>query len=99
MNFVKCIRYKTTILDANRPETITDYNMSKLKISWDLHRISFGVEHGNEEFRKKILDRRWKNKDIIEKLKIPKKYEIQFSTNNITGFQQKQKNLLLILLN
>mgnify|MGYP003327443256 FL=1 len=43
-----------------RPETIDDYNMSKLK-SVGLHRISFGVEHGNEEFRKKILDRRWKN--------------------------------------
>ena len=42
-----------------RPETIDDYNMSKLK-SVGLHRISFGVEHGNEEFRKRILDRRWK---------------------------------------
>lgn len=75
-----------------RPETITDYNMSKLK-SVGLHRISFGVEHGNEEFRKKILDRRWKNKDIIAKLKIPKKYEIQFSTNNITGFPTETKKL------
>ena len=75
-----------------RPETITDYNMKKLK-SVGLHRISFGVEHGNEEFRKKILDRRWKNKDIIEKLKIPKKYEIQFSTNNITGFPTETKKL------
>ncbi len=75
-----------------RPETITDYNMRKLK-EVGLHRISFGVEHGNEEFRKKILDRRWKNKDIIEKLKIPKKYEIQFSTNNITGFPTETKKL------
>ncbi len=75
-----------------RPETITDYNMSKLK-SVGLHRISFGVEHGNEEFRKKILDRRWKNKDIIEKLKIPKKYNIAFSVNNITGFPTETKKL------
>ena len=75
-----------------RPETVTDYNMKKLK-SVGLHRISFGVEHGNEEFRKRILDRRWKNKDIIEKLKIPKKYEIQFSTNNITGFPTETKKL------
>ncbi len=75
-----------------RPETVTDYNMSKLK-SVGLHRISFGVEHGNEEFRKKILDRRWKNKDIIEKLKIPKKYGIAFSVNNITGFPTETKKL------
>ena len=75
-----------------RPETVNDYNMKKLK-AVGLHRISFGVEHGNEEFRKKILDRRWKNKDILEKLKIPKKYGIQFSVNNITGFPTETKKL------
>ncbi|OUX43801.1 radical SAM protein [bacterium TMED277] len=75
-----------------RPETINDYNMKKLK-SVGLHRVSFGLEHGNEEFRKKILDRRWKNKDIIDKLKIPKKYDISFSVNNITGFPTETKKL------
>jgi len=75
-----------------RPETINDDNMSKLK-NVGLHRISFGVEHGNEEFRKKILDRKWKNKDILERLKIPKKYNISFSVNNITGFPTETKKL------
>ena len=75
-----------------RPETVTDYNMKKLS-EVGLHRISFGIEHGNEEFRKKILDRRWSNKDIIEKLKIPGKYGIQFSCNNITGFPTETKKL------
>ena len=75
-----------------RPETITVDNMTKLK-KVGLHRISFGVEHGNEEFRARILDRRWKNKDIINKLKIPKKLGIQFSTNNITGFPTETKKL------
>ena len=75
-----------------RPETINDDNMRKLK-SVGLHRISFGVEHGNEDFRKKILDRRWKNKDILAKLRIPKKYGIQFSINNITGFPTETKKL------
>ncbi len=75
-----------------RPETINDDNMKKLS-DVGLHRISFGVEHGNEEFRKRVLDRRWKNKDIIEKLKIPHKYGIQFSCNNITGFPTETKKL------
>ena len=75
-----------------RPETVTEYNMKKLA-EVGLHRISFGIEHGNEEFRKKILDRRWKNKDIIEKLKIPRKYGIKFSCNNITGFPTETKKL------
>ena len=75
-----------------RPETVNDHNMKRLK-SVGLHRISFGVEHGNEEFRKKILDRRWKNPDILKKLKIPKKYGIAFSVNNITGFPTETKKL------
>ncbi len=75
-----------------RPETITDHNIKKLS-EVGLHRISFGVEHGNEEFRARILDRRWKNKDIIEKLKIPHKYGVAFSVNNITGFPTETKKL------
>jgi anaerobic magnesium-protoporphyrin IX monomethyl ester cyclase len=77
-----------------RPETVTDYNMKKLK-SVGLHRISFGIEHGNEKFRREILDRRWSNKDIIDKLKIPKKYDISFSCNNITGFPKETKKLAM----
>ena len=73
-----------------RPETVPDYNLKKLS-QVGLHRISFGLEHGNEKFRREILDRRWTNKDIIEKLKIPKKYGISFSVNNITGFPTETK--------
>ncbi len=90
-----CEMYKNINLPfwmQTRPETINDYNIKKLS-EVGLHRISFGVEHGNEEFRKKILDRRWKNKDIIEKLKIPHKYNVQFSVNNITGFPTETKKL------
>ena len=90
-----CEMYKEIKLPfwmQTRPETIDDYNMKKLA-EVGLHRISFGVEHGNEDFRRKMLDRRWKNKDIIEKLKIPHKYGIQFSVNNITGFPKETKKL------
>ena len=90
-----CEMYKDIKLPfwmQTRPETISDYNIKKLS-EVGLHRISFGVEHGNEEFRKRILDRRWKNKDIIEVLKIPHKYGIKFSANNITGFPTETKKL------
>ena len=90
-----CEMYKEINLPfwmQTRPETINDDNIKKLS-SVGLHRISFGVEHGNEEFRAKILDRRWKNKDIIERLKIPHKYGVAFSVNNITGFPTETKKL------
>ena len=75
-----------------RPETVNDYNIKKLA-EVGLDRISFGVEHGNEEFRKKILDRRWNNQDIINSLKVPHKYGVKFSVNNITGFPYETKKL------
>ena len=90
-----CDMYKEINLPfwmQTRPETISDYNIKRLS-EVGLHRISFGLEHGNEEFRAKILDRRWKNKDIIERLKIPHKYGVQFSVNNITGFPTETKKL------
>ena len=75
-----------------RPETINDYNVKRLS-EVGLHRISFGIEHGNEKFRAEILDRKWKNKDIIDRLNIPHKYNVQFSVNNITGFPTETKKL------
>ena len=75
-----------------RPETVNDYNIKKLS-EVGLDRISFGVEHGNEKFRREVLDRRWKNEDIIKSLKVPHKYGVKFSVNNITGFPYETKKL------
>jgi len=35
----------------------------------------------------------WKNKDIIKNLKIPHKYGVRFSVNNITGFPTETKKM------
>ena len=77
-----------------RPETITEYKVKRLA-EIGLHRISFGLEHGNEAFRKKLLKREWKNKAIIEALKIPTRYGIPFSVNNITGFPTETRELAM----
>lgn len=77
-----------------RPETLNDDKVKKLA-DVGLNRISFGVEHGNEEFRKKYLARSFKNKDIIEKLKIPHHYGVEFSVNNITGFPHETRELAM----
>ena len=77
-----------------RPETISNYKIKKLA-EVGLHRISFGIEHGNEKLRRKLLKRYWENKDIIEALKIPHQYGIQFSLNNITGFPTETRELAM----
>ena len=66
--------------------------MKKLA-SVGLDRITFGIEHGNEKFRAEVIDRRWPNNLIIEKLKMPHKYGIKFSVNSITGFPKETKKL------
>ena len=77
-----------------RPETLTDYKVRRLA-EIGIHRISFGLEHGNEEFRAKYLDRQFKNADILDKLKLANKYDIPFSVNNITGFPYETRELAM----
>ena len=90
--FVRCIKKLIYLFGCKQDQKqlmiITSTKLKKV----GLHRISFGVEHGNEDFRKEFWTEDGKIKDIIEKLKIPKKLDIQFSTNNITDFQLRRKN-------
>lgn len=74
------------------PVTIDEYKIKKLK-DVNLNRIGVGVEHGNEEFRRKIVNRRYSNKSAIEGIEILKKHDIQFSCNNIVGFPTETPDL------
>lgn len=77
-----------------RPETLTDYKIKRLA-EVGLHRMSAAIEHGNDGFRSKILMRKWNNEDIIRTLKIPHRYGVQFSVNNITGFPTETRELAM----
>jgi len=58
-----------------------------------LLRIAFGIEHGNEEFRYKMLHRKIKNDIIIDRLNIVHDLGIPFSVNNIIGFPEENREL------
>jgi radical SAM superfamily enzyme YgiQ (UPF0313 family) len=77
-----------------RPETITDQRMKILK-EMGCARMSFGVEHGNEEFREKHLNRKMKNELITNKLNIVNNYNIPYSVNNIMGFPYETRELAM----
>lgn len=70
-----------------RPETVTRDKILKLKDA-GLHRISMGIEQGNEEFRKKMLKRTVTNDRIVEAVNILSECGIPagISVNNIVGF-------------
>jgi len=68
------------------------------KITWlkkvGLYRMSFGLEHGNEEFRKIRLHRKISNEKMIEKAKILGKHEIPYSVNIIIGMPYETRELV-----
>jgi radical SAM superfamily enzyme YgiQ (UPF0313 family) len=68
-----------------RSETLTEARLKKLK-DVGLHRMALGIEHGNEKFRREIVDRRMTNESILRSMKIPNQVGIPFSVNNIIGF-------------
>ena len=75
-----------------RIETITYDNMKKLK-DIGCARLSFGIEHGNEKFRKEVLGRKISNDLIVKNLKIVNEVGIPFSVNNMMGFPHETPEL------
>lgn len=75
-----------------RIETITSERLRALK-DIGCARISFGLEHGNEEFRKKVLKRNVSNELMITNFKIVTDSGIPYSVNNILGFPNETYEL------
>ena len=84
--------FKLPFWIQTRAETITEYRIEQLK-EVGLLRIAFGIEHGNEEFRYKMLHRKIKNDIIIDRLNIVHDLGIPFSVNNIIGFPEENREL------
>jgi radical SAM superfamily enzyme YgiQ (UPF0313 family) len=81
-----------------RIETITEEKIKILK-EMNCDRISVGIEHGNEEFRKKILHKSFTNKKVIEGFKILNKHNIKVSVNNMIGFPDETRELVFDTIN
>lgn len=77
----------------SRAETITAYRARKLK-EVGCHRISIGLEHGNEEFRQRVLAKKFSNDQIIKAGDILAEAGIPLSVNNIIGFPGETRELV-----
>ncbi|MFZ3122437.1 MAG: radical SAM protein [Thermodesulfovibrionales bacterium] len=75
-----------------RIETITERRI-KLLEGMNCDRISIGLEHGNEEFRKKVLNKHFTNRHVMEAFKILEKSRIPVTVNNIIGFPDETRDL------
>jgi len=76
-----------------RLETLTEAKMEKLERTQCV-RLSVGIEHGDEIFRKRILKRSYSNELCTEKFRILAKSRIPVSINNMIGFPGESRDLV-----
>lgn len=93
-------KYKIPFWFNTRSETITKDIVRNLE-DIGCFRMSIGLEHGNEEFRRTMLNRRVSNEKIVEACKIVEDSKITYSINNIIGFPGETRELVFdtIMLN
>lgn len=75
-----------------RVETLTEKHIKILE-RMNCDRMSIGIEHGNEEFRKKILKKHFTNDQAIEVFRLLEKSRIAVTVNNIIGFPDETREL------
>jgi anaerobic magnesium-protoporphyrin IX monomethyl ester cyclase len=84
-----CEKYKKEIgypFEINtRVEYLKEEMVGALKDA-GCYRIAMGIEHGDEEFRKKVLNRRMKNEDIEKAFAFARNAGIKTKSFNIVGF-------------
>lgn len=76
-----------------RPETITEERIKLLK-EMNVAQVNIGLEHGNEEFRHRVLKRSMKNERIISGLSLLHMEGISTTVNNIMGFPDETRELI-----
>lgn len=77
----------------SRVETISDIKVALLeKMGCD--RLSIGIEQGNEEFRKKVLKKKFTNQQVIDAFNVLKRYQIPITVNNMLGFPGETRELI-----
>jgi len=61
--------------------------------------VFLGVESGNEQFRREMLNRKHTNQDIIDKTRLIREAGIKLFTFNIVGFPHETKEQMMDTLN
>ncbi|KKK86332.1 hypothetical protein LCGC14_2764300 [marine sediment metagenome] len=87
------VKFDVPFWCQSRIETIQDKKIEILK-QMNCNRMSVGIEHGNEKFRKKILNKDFTNKQVIKAFKILDKHQLKVSVNNVIGFPDETRKLV-----
>lgn len=91
-----CDQYKKRIglpfYIQTRSETVKEDYVKKLK-EVNISTIAIGIEHGDEEFRKRYLNRHMHNEDLKRAFDILHKHGIRSTANLIIGMPYEEENM------
>lgn len=76
-----------------RFEDVDEEKLQALK-NVGCYRISFGLEHGNEKYRRDRLHRKISNEKILQKAEVVAQSGIPFTLNIIVGFPYETRDLI-----
>ncbi len=76
-----------------RPETIRQEKVNMLE-NINCHRMSIGIESGNQEYARKMLLRNVTIEQIIEACRIVAASSIEISVNNVVGFPDETREMM-----
>jgi len=77
-----------------RIDRVKDENIKLLKEAGCLG-VTFAIESGSEKIRKNLLNRHMTNEQILNGVKILRKYNLKFRTENMIGIPTETKNDIL----
>ena len=91
-------KYSLPFWFNTRPETVNRKDIHALA-DIGCHRLSVGIEHGNPEFRRRMLQRNYSNKAVVDAVNIIQETNIQISVNNMIGFPDETRELVFDTIN
>ena len=86
-------RIKLPFWFNTRPETITEEKVRMLE-EINCHRMSIGIESGNQEYAQKMLKRMATDERIAQACRIVSKSKIELSVNNVVGFPDETREMM-----
>jgi len=90
-------QFKLPFFCQNRAEVITEETVRDL-VEMNCHGCAIGIEHGNEEFRRTVLNRRVSNATYVDAVGLLAKTDIKVSVNNIIGFPDETRELVFVTI-
>ncbi len=77
-----------------RVETVSEEVFKKLQ-RVGLHRVAFGIENGDEQFRRERMKKMFTNEKAVKKIQIVADLGISHNTNNMVGYPHETREIAM----